>query len=127
VPSILIIDDEAMVRMAVALILENQGWRTRQASDGQDGLDQARREPPDLIVCDLNMPVLDGFETLAELRRDPALQSIPCVVITGQPGRDNERRALDAGAKAVLLKPFRNDTLVQTIERHLRAGGSASP
>ena len=126
-PNILVIDDEPMVRIAVALILESRGWVIRQAGDGQEGLIQARQNPPDLVVCDLNMPVMDGFETLAEMRRDPVLRGVPCIVITGQPGRDNERRALEAGAQAVLLKPFQNDALIGLIEQYLGGNGGPEP
>lgn len=107
------------MRLSVALILRSKGWEAEQASDGVEALAQARQHPPDLIVCDLNMPVMDGFQTLAEVRQDPRLKSIPFLVITGQTGNNNEQRALDQGAQAVLLKPFSVDSLVQLVEVHL--------
>lgn len=116
---VLVVDDEEMVRLSVALILRSKGWEAEQASDGVEALAQARQHPPDLIVCDLNMPVMDGFQTLAEVRQDPRLKSIPFLVITGQTGNNNEQRALDQGAQAVLLKPFSVDSLVQLVEVHL--------
>lgn len=124
-PRILVIDDEEMVRYAVAMILRSEGWETVQAADGQEGLDKARQNPPEVIVCDLNMPVMDGFETLAAIRGDPVLRSVPFLVITGQPGHGHEERAMRGGADAVLLKPFRNDELVDLVRRHLPSAQGA--
>ncbi len=125
-PRILVIDDEEMVRYAVAMILQSEGWETVQAADGQEGLAKARQTPPDIIVCDLNMPVMDGFEVLTAVRSDPTLQAVPFLVITGQTGHGYEKRALETGAEAVLLKPFHNNTLVDLVRRHLGGGKAAA-
>jgi CheY-like chemotaxis protein len=120
VPHILVIDDEEMVRAAIALIIRTRGWTVEEAQDGLDGLTRARQNLPDAIVCDLNMPVMDGFELLKEIRQDPGLKSTPFIVITGQTTQRNEQRALEQGADAVLLKPFSNAALLAVVREHVK-------
>jgi CheY-like chemotaxis protein len=119
VPHILVIDDEEMVRAAIALIIRTRGWTVEEAKDGLEGLTKARRKVPDAIVCDLNMPVMDGFEVLQEIRQDPDLKGTPFIVITGQTAHRSEQRAIEQGADAVLLKPFSNAALVAVVQKHL--------
>jgi len=121
VPRILVIDDEEMVRAAIALIIRTRGWTVEEAKDGLDGLTKARNHSPDAIVCDLNMPVMDGFQVLEAIRQDPVLKATPFIVITGQTAHRNEARALEQGADAVLLKPFSNSALISLVQAHLKA------
>jgi two-component system, sensor histidine kinase and response regulator len=121
VPRILVIDDEEMVRAAIALIIRSRGWTVEEAKDGQEGLTKARIQSPDAIVCDLNMPVMDGFEVLEAIRQDPVLKATPFIVITGQTAHRYEARALEQGADAVLLKPFSNSELISLVQAHLKA------
>jgi two-component system, sensor histidine kinase and response regulator len=121
VPRILVIDDEEMVRAAIALIIRSRGWTVEEAKDGLEGLTKARNNPPDAIVCDLNMPVMDGFQVIEAIRQDPALKTTPFIVITGQTAHRNEARALAQGADAVLLKPFSNSALIGVVQAHLEA------
>jgi two-component system, OmpR family, KDP operon response regulator KdpE len=118
-PRILIIDDEPTVRNAVAMVLRSRKWETDLADGGAAGLELARRNPPDLILCDLNMPSMTGLETLASIRRDPQLSSLPVVMLTGRAGDENEHQALRQGAQAVLLKPFGNEELLALMTRLL--------
>ena len=119
VARILIIDDEEMVRCSLELILQTKGWQTELADGGVQGLAQARRSPPDLILCDLNMRQMNGLEVLSELRRDPLLKSVPVFIITGNEGQVIEEKALEQGAQAVILKPFDNAELFRLVEIHL--------
>lgn len=119
-PRILIIDDDEMVRAAMVVMVRMGGWEAGQAADGQEGLDLARQHPPDLILCDLNMPVMDGYETLAEVRRDATLQRVPFLVVTGLTSEEHHLRALREGADAVLRKPFSRSDLLRLIETHLK-------
>jgi CheY-like chemotaxis protein len=114
---VLVIDDESSVRAAIRLSLEFLGADVEEAENGKVGLEKARGSPPDLILCDLDMPVMDGFETLAQARQDPVLRSVPVIVVSGLVTEESERRVMDAGAKAVLRKPFPLDTLASLVER----------
>jgi CheY-like chemotaxis protein len=120
-PRILIIDDEELVRRSLAMILRTQGWATELAEGGSDGLAKARQHPPDLILCDVTMPFMNGMVTLAEIRRDPLLRCIPVLMVTGRMGDETERQAREAGAQALLLKPFSNEELLQLVRAHLKA------
>jgi two-component system response regulator PrrA len=122
---ILIIDDEEMVRCSLDMILRTQGWRTELADGGVDGLAKARRSPPDLIMCDLNMHRTSGLQVLAELRQDVVLKSVPVLMMTGSEGEEAEQKALALGACAVVLKPFNHDELVRMVETVLRGGENA--
>jgi CheY-like chemotaxis protein len=126
-PRILVIDDEDSVRRSVALVLRTKGWDTELAGGGVQGLGMARRSPPDLILCDMNMPVMAGLQTLAEIRRDPLLKNIPVVMTTGGAGGEDEHEALRAGAQAVLLKPFRNEDLFALVGRCLPVSEEQGP
>ena len=115
---VLIIDDDEMVRVSLEMILGMNGWQTELAAGGFDGLAKARRSPPDLILCDLNMRGMNGLETLAEIRKDAVLKSVPVVMMTGSESDESEGEALRQGAQAVLVKPFNVDQLVQLAETH---------
>lgn len=119
-PRILVIDDEEMVRAAVAMIMRSCGWTVEEARDGLDGLTKARNSSPDAIICDLNMPVMDGFQVLEAIRQDPVLKATPLIVITGQTAHGNEARAVEHGANAVLLKPFSNAALIAVVQAQLK-------
>jgi CheY-like chemotaxis protein len=103
---VLIIDDESSVRTIVRIVLERQNCCVDEAEDGRRGLEQAHQNHPDLILCDLDMPVLDGFETLLHVRNDPVLRTVPVIVVSGHISEDSERRVMRLGANAVLRKPF---------------------
>ncbi|MCL4179401.1 MAG: response regulator [Verrucomicrobia bacterium] len=75
---VLVIDDESSVRTAIRLLLEHVSCHVDEAQHGREGLKKARRNRPDLILCDLNMPVMDGFETLTQVRADPVVGGGAC-------------------------------------------------
>jgi CheY-like chemotaxis protein len=97
-PRILLIDDDPMIRMIVERVLEKEGTQVDTAADGGEGLEKARQHRPDLILCDLDMPVMDGMETLAQLRRDPVLGSVPFVLVTGAASETDEKRMVSCGS-----------------------------
>jgi CheY-like chemotaxis protein len=116
--NILIVDDYADNRELLRLMLESAGYHIREAEDGRTGLDMARAEMPDLILVDLSMPQLDGWEVLDELRAHEGTRRIPCVAVTAFADRERER-ALERGFDAYLSKPFRRTELIETVERML--------
>jgi CheY-like chemotaxis protein len=123
---ILIIDDDEMVRVSLEMMLQTAGWQTQGADGGADGLAKARQRRPDLIFCDLNMHGMNGLQILAVLREDPALQTVPVLMMTGSEGEEAERQALQLGARAIVLKPFHHRELVRLVEGFLTQAEDAS-
>ncbi len=119
---ILVIDDDSSVRVALRAALEYSGFRVEEAENGEEGLWKARENIPDLILCDFEMPVMDGLETVVQLRKDPVLGQVPVIVISGRMSQESERRVLSAGANAVLPKPFSFADLSNLIRRYLTTG-----
>jgi pilus assembly protein CpaE len=117
---ILVVDDDIDTLRLVGLMLERQGYQIIAASTGQQALSLARVEKPDLILLDLMMPDIDGFETLRRLRSLPAGQDLPVVVVTAMPDPDIDQRVARAGGNATLRKPVDFDTLAAAIDGHLR-------
>src|SRR5512138_1556906 len=114
-PRVLIVEDDVDIRETLAELLATAGYDTAQAANGRDGLDQARRAPPDLIVLDLMMPVMDGWQFRSAQRGDPALAPIPVIVISAS----GPSSSIDADL--FLQKPFPMDRLVAEAERLRRA------
>ena len=102
---ILIIDDEDDFRQVIIKLLTRQGFEVVAASDGKSGVSLAAETLPDLIVCDLNMPGMDGYEVLVALRQDPRLADIPLIFLTGQSKPSQVRQGMNLGADDYLTKP----------------------
>ncbi len=113
-PTILIADDHDDNRELLRILLASAGYDVREARDGSECLNCALDEPPDLIVMDLSMPVLDGWGVLRELKANQRTQMIPCMAVTAHAdvGRN---KAVETGFIAYVSKPFSSDHLLQTI------------
>jgi DNA-binding response OmpR family regulator len=119
--TILIVDDEADVRGLVREILQRAGYEVREAGDGQEGLRTFYAERPDLVVLDVSMPVLDGWETLARIRE---LSEVPVIMLTAS-GEELQRvRGLAGGADDYVTKPFGRQELLARVEALLRRTGT---
>jgi len=105
-PHILVIDDEPNLRETLVEAFTIQGYEVSTAADGQEGLDQTRNRRPDLLLLDLNMPRLNGFQVLKTLKADPDLQSIPVIILTAQTQQDQVVQGLELGANDYIGKPF---------------------
>ncbi|HSL77236.1 MAG TPA: response regulator [Candidatus Limnocylindrales bacterium] len=103
---VLVIDDDPDIGRLIRTILELEGYEVVLSDDGSRGLAIAQRQRPDVIVLDLMMPVMDGFEALTHLRKDARTNDIPVLVLTAVALQDSRRRALEAGATMYLTKPF---------------------
>ena len=106
-------------------LLERDGYLVHEARDGVQALDQVDRVAPDIIVLDLNLPGLDGYAVLAQLRSRPTTQGIPVIVLTAKGDEDNEVRVFELGADDFLTKPFRARALSARLDAVLsrrRAG-----
>lgn len=114
---VLLIEDDSSVRTTVRFALEGPDCRVDEAENGQVGLERAHQERPDLILCDLDMPIMDGFETLTRLRDDPALRRVPVIVVSGLITDENAQRVTRLGARAVLAKPFSFSALLALVKK----------
>ena len=103
---ILVIDDEAAIRNVVGVLLRQAGYDVTDAEHGLSGIAMARSEKPDLILLDLMMPVVDGFEVLKLLREDPVANRIPVIILTAKIDAASERACMDLGAVDYIKKPW---------------------
>jgi putative two-component system response regulator len=102
---VLVVDDEERNRRLLAAMLEADGYATSQAADGAQALDAARADPPDLILLDIMMPGMDGYEVARALKAGAATKAIPVVMVTSLDDRDSRLRGLEAGAEEFVTKP----------------------
>ncbi len=117
---ILVIEDDRELRSNIRELLENEGYKVESADNGKKGLEKARKNFPDLIVSDIMMPYMDGFELLEELMKDPETSSIPVIFLTAKAEPENLRRGMKLGADDYLFKPFRLSDLLDAIETRLK-------
>ena len=103
----------------MAQMLELSGYEVAVACDGIDGVEQARSSPPDLILMDLRMPRMDGFEAIREIRGDPSTAEIPIIAISAWASAKHKDRAIDAGASEHFTKPVDLPRLLEIIDQLL--------
>jgi CheY-like chemotaxis protein len=120
--SILIVEDHPTMRDAMRLVLEEDGHQVEEATDGEAGIAMIRDYPPDVVLLDLNIPVVSGAEVLETLKADPATSEVLVVIVTAT-GEEGRRKALSAGADGYITKPFSPLALLRTVERVLRGSG----
>jgi len=113
---VLIIDDDPILRHMVRSFLELAAYEALEAGDGPDGLAQAAHRHPDIILLDLMMPGMDGYETCRGLKGNPTTAAIPVIFVTASADPTLNRRAYAAGAVACIPKPFRREALLATID-----------
>ena len=112
---ILVIEDEKPVRLNIMKILEFEGFQVSGAENGEEGVKQAKKLSPDLVLCDIMMPIMDGYEVQSELQQDPSTKTVPFVFLTAKADRSDMRLAMNLGADDYLTKPFTRDELLQAI------------
>lgn len=127
IPRVVCIDDGRVVRQTVESILTGQGYDTFVLDNPLDALGQVFQIKPDLILCDIAMPELDGYEVCAMLRKSTAFRQIPIVMLTGKGGFIDRLKARMVGATDYLTKPFSDVELLTVVERCIGAGAIASP
>jgi DNA-binding response OmpR family regulator len=118
--TILVCDDDPGVRALLALVLTKRGFKVLQAENGLLALEQAKHARPDLILIDWVMPIMDGRETVEQLKRDAQTRDIPVVMLTSQSTVDDKVAALESGARDFLTKPFDQRELVARLEQQMR-------
>ncbi len=116
---ILVVDDQAANIRVVSALLSRHGYQVDSASNGVDALAIAGDTPPDLVLLDMMMPGMDGFELLAALQDMPGMRQVPCIFLTAAQDRDLLLRAFDAGAVDYVTKPFMPEELLARVQAHL--------
>ena len=117
---ILVVEDDADNRRIVVKVLTVEGYEVLEATDGRSALAIARKEHPDLIIMDLAMPGLDGWQAATQLKSDPKVADIPIIALTAFAMRGDEERAREAGCDGYLSKPCRPQTIREVVRRYLR-------
>ncbi len=118
-PLVLIVDDFEDNRAMYAVYLTYSGFEVAEAADGEEALKVARQRTPDLIVMDLSLPLMDGWEATRRLKADERTRHIPIIAVTGHALASHSRGALDAGCDAFLAKPCLPDVLVKKVQELL--------
>jgi len=116
---ILYIEDNEQNLYLVTFILEKGGYEVCAARDGQEGIDLAAAVKPDLILLDIQLPLMDGYTVARQLRSNPGLSEIPIVALTSYAMAGDREKALAAGCNGYIEKPINPDTFMQQVERHL--------
>lgn len=117
---ILVIDDEDWLRDMVRMALQQRGFDVVQADGGMAGIEMAKRELPDLVLCDVNMGKMDGYSTLSAVRSQPATATIPFILMTGLADNAGMRHGMELGADDYLPKPFTLDALYAAVDTRIK-------
>lgn len=113
--NVLIIEDDDAQRFVASFALKKAGYAVREAPDGPQGVAAAKAQRPDVVVCDVMMPGMTGYEVVTQLRNDPALANVPVILLTAMSDRKHMRQGMTAGADDYLTKPYRPDELAEAI------------
>ena len=122
---VLIVDDTHTLRSLVQVYLLQSGWEFAEASDGAEGLARARENRPDVVISDVKMPVMDGYELCAAIRSDATLRHIPVVLLTMLGDEASRLRGKIVGASAFLTKPVSPAELKETLRKVVGGGAAA--
>lgn len=118
---VLVIDDSPAMRQSIVFALQKiDGLSCVEASDGAEGVKKLGQIEFHAVVCDINMPVMDGLKVIHHMRQTATLSSVPIVVITTETGEEDRRRALALGANRFLVKPVRGNAVVEAVKQLLR-------
>ena len=118
-PRILLVEDQEMNRDMLSRRLKKRGYEVSIAVDGAEGVEKARSESPDLILMDMSLPVMDGWEATRTLKADDATRSIPVIALTAHAMSTDREKALAAGCDAYETKPVELPRLIETMEKLL--------
>ena len=123
---ILVIEDNEQNIYLMTFILENNGYEVVQARDGRKGIDLAGRVKPTLILLDIQLPLMDGYEVARELKSNPALADVPIVAVTSYAMVGDREKCLDAGCVGYITKPINPETFVAEMEKYLPSKNNGS-
>jgi chemosensory pili system protein ChpA (sensor histidine kinase/response regulator) len=114
-PTVMVVDDSITVRKVTTRLLERHDYRVVSAKDGVDALNQLNESQPDVVLLDVEMPRMDGFELATNMRNDEKLKNIPVIMITSRTGDKHRERAFNIGVNMYMGKPFNEDELLENI------------
>ena len=117
--TVLIIEDEKLIIVSTQMVLEAAGFRVESATNGEDGIAKAKSLSPDLILLDIMMPGIDGWETLTRLKRDNETAVIPVIIFTAREHARGHQKSAEMGAADYFRKPFEPDELIELVEKHV--------
>ena len=117
---ILVIEDDNHIRESICELLEIKEYEVSSATDGRDGIAKARKIIPDMIICDIMMPGMNGYEVLAELMKDKEMSIIPFIFLSALSAKDDIREGMNLGADDYLTKPFKAQELYNAIEARFK-------
>lgn len=123
---ILVIDDDTKLRQHYTELLKLEGYAVTEARNGREGVERARAEVPDLVLCDITMPEMNGHRVLETLRSEPRTAHVPFVFLTGWSEQDDIRTGMNLGADDYLTKPVAPDDLAAAIRARLRRAEAAA-
>lgn len=122
IQKVLLVYDDQHVRLVARIGLEDVGgWEVLQATNGKEAIEMAEEQQPDLILCDVMMPIMDGPATLAKIRESGKIQKIPVIFLTAKVQTDELAHYLSLGAKGVIMKPFDPLTLADQVRKIVEA------
>ena len=116
-PTVFLVEDNEDNRIVYTTMLEHFGYRVLQAGDGEAAIGMIREHRPDVVIMDISMPGIDGWEATARLRGDPTTRDIPIVAVTAHALPEHQKRARDLGCEGYLTKPCEPSRLLQEIRR----------
>ncbi len=119
-PVILVVDDAMSVREFISAFLQRNGFKILKASNGKEALELARENDIDLLITDLEMPVMHGFDLIKQLRKTEKYEELPIIILTAQAGKNFQKKGADAGANAFISKPFKEGDLLRMINAFIQ-------
>ena len=122
-PIVMVVDDSVTVRKVTSRVLERNGFEVLLAKDGVDAITQLQEHTPDLMLLDIEMPRMDGFEVATQVRHDRRLKDLPIIMITSRTGQKHRDRAMSIGVNEYLGKPFQEAGLLEAIEQFISRSG----
>lgn len=117
---VLVIEDDPIIRQSIQKFLQTEGMETQSAADGESGLQLIRSYMPDLVICDIMMPGIDGYGVLQQIRNEPSLASTPFIFLTAKVQRSDFRHGMELGADDFVTKPFTRDELLAAVSTRFR-------
>jgi len=124
-PKVLVVDDSISIRKYVQRFLDRTGYEVETAPDGMEALNIMGRIKFDAVITDLEMPVMHGYDLIAEMKRTPALMNLPVIVLTSRAGEKHRQKAIDMGAQDYLVKPFEEQEMLEALKKLLSGAALA--
>jgi chemosensory pili system protein ChpA (sensor histidine kinase/response regulator) len=119
---IMVVDDSVSVRMVVSRLMQRQGWRVQTANDGVDAIEKLRHQKPDLILLDVEMPRMNGYEFMRAFHSQQNLQGIPVVMLTSRSAKKHRDKARSLGVNGYVVKPYEDEALIDMIRQMVAKG-----